>query len=253
MAFLRRSSLARSVIGTALATALCVPAMPASAAAMAHARPGASSAMPGWSIDQETAHRYRPYGSWGWGRGYRGWGHHHHDGLDGGDVLAGVLILGGIAAVASAASRDRDRSVETDPNGYPYRNDRNRDWEYRYRDRQGRDDYNGAGRSDRGLDNAADRCVNEVERTGSDRVDEVNSVDRDSRGWRVEGRLTNGRSFSCDIDNDGRVGSVDLGAASPQADEPGASPSDRAEAAPGQWDDQAYERARAAQDPAPAA
>ena len=37
---------------------------------------------------------------WGWG------GHHRHrDRVDAGDIIAGVLILGGIAAIASAASR----------------------------------------------------------------------------------------------------------------------------------------------------
>ena len=60
--------------------------------------------------DAVTAH--------GW-RGYR-----HRDRVDAGDVLAGVLIIGGIAAIASAASnssRNRD-----------YRDDRYRN-DYRYR------------------------------------------------------------------------------------------------------------------------
>src|SRR3546814_5987608 len=40
--------------------------------------------------------------------GYGGWGRHYHrhgDGIDGGDVLAGLLIVGGIAAIASAARK----------------------------------------------------------------------------------------------------------------------------------------------------
>ena len=40
---------------------------------------------------------------WGWGGG--GWGHHHRDRVDAGDVIAGILIIGGIAAIASAASK----------------------------------------------------------------------------------------------------------------------------------------------------
>ena len=40
---------------------------------------------------------------WGWGGG-GGYGRHHrhHDRVDAGDIFAGVLILGGIAAIASA-------------------------------------------------------------------------------------------------------------------------------------------------------
>ena len=45
---------------------------------------------------------------WGWGGG--NWGHRHHDRVDAGDVIAGILIIGGIAAIASAASKNkRDR------------------------------------------------------------------------------------------------------------------------------------------------
>lgn len=225
----------RPASAVALAAALSMAATPALAAPLDHDSrvAAASPARSGWSVDQETVHRHR-WGGWGggyggWGRGYRGWGRHHHGGVDAGDVLAGVLIIGGIAAIAAAASRerDRDRRVETDPNGYPYRNDRNRDWDYRYRENAGRDYRSGAG--DRGLDNAADICAREVERT--ERVDEVNSVDRTGSGWRVEGRLANGRSFSCEIGNDGRVGPVDLGGNSVGA-------------ADGQWDDDAYARAR---------
>jgi hypothetical protein len=239
------SFLTRTARAAALAAAVSMAATPAVAAPLGHA-PRAAAANPllsGWSVEQETVHRHR-WGGWGggyggWGRGYGGWGHrHHHDGVDAGDVLAGVLIIGGIAAIASAASRDRDRDrrVETDPNGYPYRNDRNREWDYRYRENAGRD-YRSGGR-DRGLDNAADICAREVERT--ERVDEVGSVDRTASGWHVEGRLANGRNFSCEIDNDGRLGPVDLGG-------------NRVGAADGQWNDDAYARARQERDDKPEA
>ena len=33
--------------------------------------------------------------------------HRDHDGISAGDVIAGALIIGGIAAVASAAGKDR--------------------------------------------------------------------------------------------------------------------------------------------------
>lgn len=41
---------------------------------------------------------------------YNGWRHRHHgDGVDGGDVLAGLLVVGGIAAIAAAASSTNDK------------------------------------------------------------------------------------------------------------------------------------------------
>ena len=247
--------LSRPTRAVALAAAFSMAATPAVAMPLNGGTSAVSStpARSGWSVEQETVQRSRHgwggrYGGWGRGyRGYRGWGHrHYHDGIDAGDVLAGVLIIGGIAAIASAASkdRDRDRRVETDPNGYPYRNDRNRDWDRGgygrgaggYRENAGRDyDY---GSRDRGLDNAAEQCVREVERT--ERVDEVNGVDRSANGWRVEGRLANGRSFSCEIGNDGRVGPVDLGGS-------------RIGTADGQWNDDAYAKARSDHDASPAA
>ena len=42
-----------------------------------------------------------------------GWGHRHHDRVDTGDVLGGLLILGTIAAIASAASKDTRGATAT--------------------------------------------------------------------------------------------------------------------------------------------
>lgn len=128
---------------------------------------------------------------------YDGWGH-RHDGVDAGDVLAGVLILGGIAAIASAASK---AAKERDPEGRP-----------RYPERDGtprygeRDDRPTWGES-RGIDGAVDTCVGEIENSGN-RVDSVDAVNRAGDGWRVEGRTGNDRAFACSIDRDGRVRSV---------------------------------------------
>ena len=89
----------------ALAATACFSliASPAIAAALPHAanRSALPTVAKTWSpADDIAANR----GRGGWGRG--GWGgrHHHDDGIDGGDVFAGLLILGGIAAIASAAS-----------------------------------------------------------------------------------------------------------------------------------------------------
>lgn len=179
-------------------------ATPAAAAVMPVTRNAdvASTAIP------STAHS-------GWGR-YR-----RHDRIDAGDVLAGVLILGGIAAVANAASsaNRRERS-------YPY--------PPRYPDQRPQN------RTDaRGIDGAVDMCVREVERNA--RVAEVDRVERDAAGWRVSGSVATGGSFDCSIGADGRIDRLDVNARG------GASygVEDR------QYDDDAYYSARARIDAAP--
>jgi hypothetical protein len=135
------------------------------------------------------------------------WGHRHRDRVDAGDVFAGILILGGIAAVASAASKAK-REREQRP-------------EYRYPDEAGRDrdsdrSYEGRGEDNRpdwsesrGINTAINRCADEVER-GSGRIESVDSVNRDGSGWRVAGRMEGGKGFSCSLDGDGRIRLVDL-------------------------------------------
>lgn len=138
---------------------------------------------------------------WGWG------GHRHRDRVDAGDVITGILIIGGIAAIASAASnnnKNKDRYER-----------RERDERY---DRDGRDDRyeRDYGRDDRpqwqegtGINGAINRCLGEVSR-GNAQGAEVDSVARDGEGWRVEGRASGG-NFSCTIDGDGRIRNVNVG------------------------------------------
>lgn len=131
-------------------------------------------------------------------RGWGGWGghrHHHRGGIDAGDVIAGVLILGGIAAVASAASKSDKQRRERLPEPPPP--------DARYDGREGDQRWNDSRGYQGGLNGAVDRCVGEVER-GDTRVDTVDSAVRDGDGWRVEGQ-TDGGDFSCSIDRDGRV------------------------------------------------
>lgn len=157
----------------------------------------------------------------GWRR-YR-----HRDRIDAGDVLAGVLIIGGIAAIANAASnssRDRD-----------YRDDRYRN-DYRHRSSDDRAYYRrGDSRytSGSGIDNAVNMCVGAIERDV--RVGSVDSVDRDASGWLVTGTIYNGDGFSCRIDGNGRVDGISFGrgTAVPYS---GAA-TDR------QWDDERYRQA----------
>ena len=107
----------------------------------------------------------------------------HHDGISAGDVIAGALIIGGIAAVASAASSSsRDRYDDR------YR-DRGRGWgDDREDDRNG---YYNNGYSSR---SAVEQCVqaarSEANRYGGwARVTDVTRIDRVRGGYEVRGRL----------------------------------------------------------------
>ena len=147
----------------------------------------------------------------------RGW-HRHGDGIDGGDVVAGLLIFGGIAAIAAAASSksNKDRQAHADSS---YRDDGYRDDGYR-NDRDYRDDGqhyvppaeryspgSGNWRSGISVDGAVDACVGEVER-GTRSIDSIEAVNRDGDGWRVSGRVRGGNGFACSVDGGGRVRSV---------------------------------------------
>lgn len=93
------------------------------------------------------------------------------DGISAGEVIAGAVVLGGLAAILSSGGNDR----------------------YDRYDRRGyRGDYRG------GYDNgryAVEQCVREVERyaqrrTGSRaEVYEIRDVDRERRGYEVKGRI----------------------------------------------------------------
>ena len=178
-----------------LIAALSMAATPAAAAELPVAAPATKSSIPvfgGFDEESLKAERHRYWR-------YRG--HHRHH-VDAGDVLAGVLIIGGIAAIANAAARsDRDA--------------RYRDRDERYRDyRDDRRDYrsrptNRSTAGGRGLERAVDMCVAEIERDV--RIDSVDSVDRSGEGWRVTGTIFNGDRFTCDIGEDGRIENVDFG------------------------------------------
>lgn len=106
-------------------------------------------------------------GGWGGGR--------HHDGIDAGDVIAGALVIGGIAAIASAASS----------------NGRGRG----YGSSRGYDRYDGGyNNNGYGSRTAVDQCVRAAQREASRyggwaRVTDVSSIDRVRGGYEVRGRL----------------------------------------------------------------
>ena len=179
-------------------------ATPAFAAAGPQHAPRATSAA---ALPHDVAENRGGWGRNGWGNRWNGgWGRRHNDGIDGGDVLAGVLVLGTIAAIASAASKNSRDKREQDVR-------RQGDDSWRYGDDTRNDsrpaDMNRP--SDLGrsvsLDTAVDTCVADVER-GSNRVDTVDNVNRQGDGWRVEGRTQGGASWNCSVDASGRVKGV---------------------------------------------
>ena len=93
--------------------------------------------------------------------------HRDNDGISAGEVIAGALIIGGIAAIASASNRDR-------------RNDRYRNNYYRS---------NGNPRG------AINKCIraaeNDARRSGYRyaNVVDINRVNDTRRGWNISGRL----------------------------------------------------------------
>jgi len=110
---------------------------------------------------------------------------HRDRGVDAGDVIAGAVIIGGIAALAGAFDNNdrRDR--------------RYRDRNYRGTTHAYRGNYNNGYRGDRrGGRNAVERCVRAAERQarrfGGYRyadVTQIRDVDRTRYGFRVQGRL----------------------------------------------------------------
>jgi hypothetical protein len=188
-----------------------------------------------------------------------------HRGVDAGDVVAGVLILGGIAAIASAVNNDKRKRrpdvviIERDDERDYDRRERNNERDYDPKDKQGdyeASDYQRAydrshdserrsqGQSTRGLESAVDRCVAEIERNV--RVESVDAVDRTSGGWIVSGSLYDGAGFTCAIDANGRIDAIDYRALDNRDQGAAPAPYSGTERADGQWDDDRYFAAREA-------
>lgn len=101
------------------------------------------------------------------------------DGISAGEVIAGAVILGGIAAIAGAIGDD-------DRDGYVYNNGYYNNGRYYNGNRWG---YRGSPRG------AIKRCIavanDQARRNGyrHARVTEIRDVDDSRHGWRVEGRV----------------------------------------------------------------
>lgn len=98
---------------------------------------------------------------------------HRDRGIDAGDVIAGAVVIGGIAALAGAFDGNRDR---------------------RFNDRRFNNVNNFRGRG--GGQRAIERCIRVAERQarrfGGYRfadVTQIRDVDRTRLGWRVKGRM----------------------------------------------------------------
>ena len=121
-----------------------------------------------------------------------------HDGIDAGDVIAGALIIGGIAAVAAAASHDNNRGYN---NGYVYEG---RGYNNGY------NGYNRAGDSRQAVEQcvyAAQQGASRYSNRGGAQVTDIRSIDRKRDGYRVKGRIavnTGNRNWRSGWGNDYR-------------------------------------------------
>jgi len=210
-----------------------ISALSAAALAVAGlvAAPVAAAQLPAAAVSQAAGYDSHAGDAQGWGN--RGWRRHSGAHIRTGDAIAGIAIIGALAAIAGAANNaDRNR------NGDDYR-DRPVRYRENYRQNERRDDSWNRG----GITGAVDLCVNQVER-GDERVDSVDQANRDGNGWRVSGTLGSGEGFACRIDNDGRIRSIDMGdgyvAAADQGDWTPVAEGQ------GQLSDEAYRSARAA-------
>lgn len=178
-----------------------------------------------WDSSDINAHNHRRY--------------RDYERTDVGDVIAGVLILGTIAAVASAANKERREPPRSYPQPYP---------------QQRSSSYNSSNQS---INGAINNCVSQIERDV--RVAEVSSVSRSGPGWLVTGRIYNGDGFICDVDQYGRIANVSFNRAqaSYRGDDVRREPTAQAEPYPAeaypaagepradnQWSDEDYARLR---------
>lgn len=121
------------------------------------------------------------------------------DGIDVGDVIAGALIIGGIAAVASAANRGRYND------GYVYNGRYNDRYDYRYNDY-----YNRSGSARQAVEQcvyAAERDASRYSWRGNAQVTDIRNIERRRDGYTVRGRIavnTMGRDWRRGDDYYGR-------------------------------------------------
>lgn len=138
--------------------------------------------------------------------------HHHRDRVDGGDILAGIVLIGAIAAIAGSGKKERARDRE-------WREEDARNPPYPDQDYRAAPDTNQGGRWVPGSNSAETRAVDacswaaEGELGNQARVGQIDAVTSDGDGWRVTGNVaapeTMPRDFACNY-RSGRVTEVSL-------------------------------------------
>jgi hypothetical protein len=112
----------------------------------------------------------------------------HDNGIDAGDVIAGALIIGGIAAVAAAVGNNNNNRGYND--GYVYEGG---NYGGRYDDRYNNGQYyNNAGDSRQAVEQcvyAAEQNANRYSRGGRSQVTDIRNIDRKRDGYTVKGRI----------------------------------------------------------------
>ncbi len=207
MKYLQKHS--KLLAGASVAAVMALSSAPATAAPVTQAAPApilynTSLDELNWSSADETAERHRRYRRY---NPYRRHHRHRRHRSTAGDIITGVLILGGIAAIADAASKNKRR-------------DRDRDRDYRNnRDARYPDQRSGQGNE---LNTAADQCAYAAEeRAGRDaRVQRIDKVERDGNGWRVEGTVSarsGTEAFQCGVTS-GNIDYVQIGDGSAAAE-----------------------------------
>ena len=187
----------RLAAATAVAAAFSLSAIPASAAEL----PRVTGQAQPWDPDALDVE-----------------GHHGHRGdwdddwdIDGDDILTGVLILGGLAAIAGIANSSRHQQPS-----YPEPEPLPDDAAFQPPARE--DSYRSGG-----MAQAVEVCVAEVE-DGRGAVSSVDRASRSGEGWFVAGEIDGGTPFSCWIDGAGRVTDIEAGDYSARFETPAEGP-----------------------------
>lgn len=104
------------------------------------------------------------------------------DGIDAGDIIAGALVIGGIAAVAGSIGRNGGYNGGT--YGGPYYGDYNRGYQSSY-------GYNQNGNSRQAVEQCVNAARSDLNRQGYSgaQVTDVRNIDRRRDGYRVSGTI----------------------------------------------------------------
>ena len=126
------------------------------------------------------------------------------DGISAGEIIAGAVVLGGLAAILSSNDNDRYDDRDYRYGDYGYNDNRNNGrYNDRYNDRYNNGyNYNRYGNSRQ----AVNQCVSAVQqragyRNGGARVDQITRIDRNSKGYKIEGRISVNDRYNDRYDN----------------------------------------------------